>query len=345
MGQMLLMAGSDGKRFMLPNSRVLMHQPLMGGVMQGQATDLSIQAKEMLRTRKRLFELMVHHTGQDYEKIARDCERDLWLDARETVEYGVADKVLEHLPAVKPQGDEATTTATTAMTPDRSAARLRFVAAAAALLSCACGPGDFANTNDDLRRENLQLQREVETLSTRLEHEVQAQRVLLGRAAGTPADLPEGVRPPVLVQVTMDRYGSAVDTDGDGLSDIVRLYVYPRDQQDRMLPTAGTLTARVVDLGGETPAVLGETTLGPGRLRQGLPRRLHRAVLPRGGAALGTRRPARGAAAARGDRDRVARARDRRPGADDAAGVRARSEVTMWTRILGVHWSFPERRV
>ncbi|BAM05005.1 ATP-dependent Clp protease proteolytic subunit [Phycisphaera mikurensis] len=105
MGQMLLMAGSEGKRFMLPNSRVLMHQPLMGGVMQGQATDLSIQAKEMLRTRKRLFELMVHHTGQDYEKIARDCERDLWLDAEETVEYGVADTVLQHLPTVKPSDD------------------------------------------------------------------------------------------------------------------------------------------------------------------------------------------------------------------------------------------------
>ena len=100
MGSMLLMAGTEGKRYMLPNSRVLLHQPLMGGVMQGQATDLSIQAKEMLRTRKRLFELMSNHTGQDYERIARDCERDLWLDAEETVAYGVADKVLEHLPSV-----------------------------------------------------------------------------------------------------------------------------------------------------------------------------------------------------------------------------------------------------
>ncbi len=149
------------------------------------------------------------------------------------------------------------------MTPDRPAARLGAVAAAAAVLSCACGPGNFANTNDDLRRENLQLQREVEALATRLEHEVQAQRVLLGRAAGASGELPEGVRPPVLVQVTMDRYGSAVDTDGDGLDDLVRLYVYPRDQQDRMLPTAGTLTARVIDLGGDAPAVLGETRLDP----------------------------------------------------------------------------------
>lgn len=111
MGSMLLMAGTTGKRFMLPNSRVLLHQPLMGGVMQGQATDLSIQAKEMLRTRKRLFDLMSSHTGQDYEKIARDCERDLWLDAEETVEYGVCDKVLQHLPNVKSQdsGDTGST--------------------------------------------------------------------------------------------------------------------------------------------------------------------------------------------------------------------------------------------
>ncbi len=106
MGSMLLMAGTHGKRFMLPNSRVLLHQPLMGGVMQGQATDLSIQAKEMLRTRKRLFDLMAGHTGEDYEKIARDCERDLWLDAEETVEYGVADKVLQHLPAVRKADDD-----------------------------------------------------------------------------------------------------------------------------------------------------------------------------------------------------------------------------------------------
>ena len=104
MGSLLLMAGTEGKRFMLPNGRVLLHQPLMGGVMQGQATDLSIQAKEMLRTRKRLFDLMSSHTGQDYEKIARDCERDLWLDAGETVEYGCADQVLQHLPTVTKGG-------------------------------------------------------------------------------------------------------------------------------------------------------------------------------------------------------------------------------------------------
>ncbi|MFW5681744.1 MAG: ATP-dependent Clp protease proteolytic subunit [Phycisphaeraceae bacterium] len=98
MGSLLLMAGESGKRYMLPNSRTLLHQPLMGGVMQGQATDLGIQAQEMLRTRKRLFNIMSDHTGQDFDTVARDCERDKWLDAEESVGYGVADSILKHLP-------------------------------------------------------------------------------------------------------------------------------------------------------------------------------------------------------------------------------------------------------
>jgi ATP-dependent Clp protease protease subunit len=109
MGSLLLMAGSAGKRFMLPNGRVLLHQPLMGGVMQGQATDLSIQAKEMLRTRERLYKIMHHHTGKDLPTIARDCERDKWLDAEEATAYGVTDRVLQHLPdhvAPRPSDDE-----------------------------------------------------------------------------------------------------------------------------------------------------------------------------------------------------------------------------------------------
>ena len=99
MGSLLLMAGAAGKRYILPNARVLLHQPLMGGVMQGQATDLSIQAAEMLKTRERLYKIMCHHTGKDYDTIARDCERDKWLDADEAVAYGCADQVLQHLPA------------------------------------------------------------------------------------------------------------------------------------------------------------------------------------------------------------------------------------------------------
>ena len=98
MGALLLLAGEAGKRYVLPNSRVLLHQPLLGGVMQGQATDLSIQAKEMIKTRKRLYEIISHHTGKDYDTVAHDCDRDYWLDAPESVEYGCADQVLRHLP-------------------------------------------------------------------------------------------------------------------------------------------------------------------------------------------------------------------------------------------------------
>lgn len=104
MGSLLLMAGADGKRHILPNGRVLLHQPLMGGVMQGQATDLGIQAKEIIKTRKRLYKIMAGHTGQSEEKVAEDCERDYWLDAPESAEYGVVDRVLEHIPDA-PGGD------------------------------------------------------------------------------------------------------------------------------------------------------------------------------------------------------------------------------------------------
>ena len=97
MGAMVLMAGNSGKRHMLPNGRVLLHQPLIG-VVSGPATDLGIQAREMLRTRERLYKIMSKHTGKDYETIMADCERDKWLDAEESVVYGVADKILEHIP-------------------------------------------------------------------------------------------------------------------------------------------------------------------------------------------------------------------------------------------------------
>ena len=107
MGSVLLMAGAKGKRFVLPNSRVLLHQPLMGGVIEGPATDLGIQAKEMLRTRDRLYRIMAEHTGQSIETITRDCERDKWLDADEAVAYGTADRVLKHIPEglIAPKSD------------------------------------------------------------------------------------------------------------------------------------------------------------------------------------------------------------------------------------------------
>ena len=98
MGSVLLMAGTKGKRTVLPNSKVLLHQPLTGGVIEGVATDLGIQAKEMLRTRARLYQIMTRHTGKDLDTITRDCERDKWLDADEAVAYGVADRILQHLP-------------------------------------------------------------------------------------------------------------------------------------------------------------------------------------------------------------------------------------------------------
>ena len=98
MGALLLLAGEDDNRYVLPNSRVLLHQPLLGGVIEGQATDLGIQAKEMIKTRDRLYSIIQKHTGKDLETVRRDCERDYWLDAPESVEYGVADKVLEHIP-------------------------------------------------------------------------------------------------------------------------------------------------------------------------------------------------------------------------------------------------------
>jgi len=92
MGAFLLAAGSKGKRFALPNSRVMIHQP-MGGF-QGQASDVEIHAREILYLRGRLNELMAKHTGQKVENIERDTDRDNFLSAEESVKYGLVDKVL-----------------------------------------------------------------------------------------------------------------------------------------------------------------------------------------------------------------------------------------------------------
>ena len=101
MGSILLMGGTKGKRFILPNSSVLLHQPLIGGHIQGPATDLEIQATEMLRTRDRLYGIINKHTGKDMETVTKDCDRDYWLTAQEAVEYGCADKVLDEMPEIK----------------------------------------------------------------------------------------------------------------------------------------------------------------------------------------------------------------------------------------------------
>ena len=92
MGAFLLTAGAKGKRFALPNSRVMIHQP-MGGF-QGQASDIAIHAKEILSLRAKLNEIMAHHTGQPIERIERDTDRDNFLSAQEAADYGLIDKVV-----------------------------------------------------------------------------------------------------------------------------------------------------------------------------------------------------------------------------------------------------------
>ncbi len=98
MGAVLLMAGTRGKRFALPNSSVLLHQPLIRGNITGPATDLQIEAEEMLRVQARLYRIISSHTGKPLKQIEEDCDRNYWLDAKQALEYGVVDKVLEKLP-------------------------------------------------------------------------------------------------------------------------------------------------------------------------------------------------------------------------------------------------------
>jgi ATP-dependent Clp protease protease subunit len=92
MGAVLLSGGEPGMRFALPNSRILIHQPLGGA--QGQASDIEIQAREILRLREKLNEILVKHTGRDVEKILRDTDRDYIMSAAEAKEYGIIDEVL-----------------------------------------------------------------------------------------------------------------------------------------------------------------------------------------------------------------------------------------------------------
>ncbi len=92
MGALLLAAGTEGKRYSLPHARILIHQPLGG--FQGQATDVDIQAKEILKMRKRLNEILVKHTGQSFDKIQNDTERDYYMSAEQAKEYGIVDEVI-----------------------------------------------------------------------------------------------------------------------------------------------------------------------------------------------------------------------------------------------------------
>jgi ATP-dependent Clp protease, protease subunit len=101
MGAVLLAAGAKNKRFSLPNSRIMIHQPLAG--MQGTAEDISIHLKEFQRTKRRLNEILIKHCGQNLEQIERDTDRDRFMDPEEAVHYGLIDKVIDAMPTpVKP---------------------------------------------------------------------------------------------------------------------------------------------------------------------------------------------------------------------------------------------------
>jgi ATP-dependent Clp protease protease subunit len=107
MAALLLAAGTKGKRFALPHARILIHQPL-GGV-QGQATDIDIQAREILRMREELNRILVHHTGQSMEKIQRDTDRDFFMTAEQAREYRIVDEVISSQPITRPDRNAAVT--------------------------------------------------------------------------------------------------------------------------------------------------------------------------------------------------------------------------------------------
>jgi len=104
-GTVVLMAGAKGKRFSLPNSTIHMHQPLIGGQgLQGQASDLDIHAREIVRIRGVLNDLIAKHTGQPLERVERDTDRDFFLSAREAVDYGLIDGIIESTRVLVPAG-------------------------------------------------------------------------------------------------------------------------------------------------------------------------------------------------------------------------------------------------
>jgi len=92
MGALLLLAGQKGRRYALPHSRIMIHQPLGGA--QGQATDIDIQAREILRMREEINNIIVRHTGQQLKKIEKDTDRDMFLTPEQAVEYGLIDEVI-----------------------------------------------------------------------------------------------------------------------------------------------------------------------------------------------------------------------------------------------------------
>ena len=96
MGAFLLSSGTNGKRLVLPNAEVMIHQPSAGSRGYSQATDIKINADHILRTKARLNRILAQNTGKTAEEVERDCERDYWMTAQEALEYGLVDKVIEH---------------------------------------------------------------------------------------------------------------------------------------------------------------------------------------------------------------------------------------------------------
>jgi ATP-dependent Clp protease protease subunit len=107
MAAVLLAGGSAEKRFLLANNRILLHQPLISGQLIAPATDLDIEAQEILRLRATLYDILAKHTGQSAEKIDKDCDRNLWLGATQAIEYGLADRILQKAPELMKDQEQA----------------------------------------------------------------------------------------------------------------------------------------------------------------------------------------------------------------------------------------------
>ena len=101
MGSIIMLGAKKGNRFATKNSKILIHQPLIGGVFEGRATDIEIQAKEIQETKDRIINLYVEETGQSRKKIAKDIEADYWITAENAVEYGLIDKIIDSLAEIK----------------------------------------------------------------------------------------------------------------------------------------------------------------------------------------------------------------------------------------------------
>ena len=101
MGSVLSLAAAKGKRFATPNARIMIHQPLINGVVKGQATDLEIQAKEMLKTRAQLVQVYVEATGKTSEVVEKAIDRDTWMSAEEALEFGLLDAIITSFKDIK----------------------------------------------------------------------------------------------------------------------------------------------------------------------------------------------------------------------------------------------------